>query len=179
MGDSPKRVKSRRRRKKREKKDWTMVITMAKLCMAHASRLGQNRDHTLFTCGSKKLPALWNFNQTSVFLISIYLFDIRKNNYKSIIITNKCFLHKHFSVMNLCSICQLTEQVLVYVRLESLTRLPGAVPHQIGLFFIEFETKLFLFWFNFWLWEGAGVGYWKSCFKLIFWSIDQFFAWIF
>ena len=44
MGDSPKWVKSKRRRGKKKKKkeeiekDWTMVITMAKLRMAHAWR---------------------------------------------------------------------------------------------------------------------------------------------
>ena len=57
MGVSPKWVKSKRRRKKKrkkeerlndgdnkkekKKKERKLVITMAKLCMAHASRLGQ------------------------------------------------------------------------------------------------------------------------------------------
>ena len=42
-GDPPKWVKSKRRkrREREKKKDRKLVITMAKLCMAHASRLGQ------------------------------------------------------------------------------------------------------------------------------------------
>ena len=42
-GDSPKWVKSKRRREKREekKRGEAMLITMAKLRMGHASRLGQ------------------------------------------------------------------------------------------------------------------------------------------
>ena len=42
-GVSPKWVKSKRR-KRREKKDRKLVITMAKLRMAHASRLGQKKE---------------------------------------------------------------------------------------------------------------------------------------
>ena len=67
MGDSPKWVKSKKRRKKKERerereKDWTMVITMAKLRMAHAStqarmahasRLGQNVSFTLLNISVK------------------------------------------------------------------------------------------------------------------------------
>ena len=38
-----------------------MVITMAKLRMVHASRLGQNCQHFVFAARTN--PSLWNINQ--------------------------------------------------------------------------------------------------------------------
>ena len=76
--------KQKTEKKKKKKKDRKLVITMAKLCMAHASRLGQNNGHPCFVrhhrlllpafqppCLSTQADALTKRHRPFVF---IYLF---------------------------------------------------------------------------------------------------------
>ena len=60
--------KQKTEREKKRKKDRTMVITMAKLCMAHASCLGQNSKapQSSYPPAKTACPCCWQLSNISI-----------------------------------------------------------------------------------------------------------------